>query len=234
MLYLDDYPVDKPTLYRGCKFGYQDVLLGKKHCDSNMTPLQLARKLNEKDLSVKMTCSTTEMHTNSDKGDFIDSTETTKGLNHFLNDDSSTVANCYESDSESTNSRKKVFRKRFGKYPDYRIRFNGIPWMDYDTTDVGSHDENSGGENDVLRTARQSKRTRKKHKSCKPPHIVTDSISSIDESNDEESEQMVVHVTTGRKKRLVKYRRGPDEVQTTSTSASDKESLTGCSLCSSN
>ena len=195
----------------------------------------------EEDESVKMTCggSNVEIYIEKEALDEINpnhsasvGVETIKlcfaeHLNGRLNLDSSGYLGDNEEADEDQNfnvTQNRKYRRKFGVYPYYRIRFNGVKWMSCDSSD---EEGNGRSSQDDCRGSRRLKMASKKYESPKP--IKRNSNPSCDEENDEASEPLVVHVISAKKrKKTVKQK--PDTNSTTSE-ASDVESLTDCSLC---
>ena len=204
----------------------------------------------EGDQSVKMMCSNVQIHIEKDALDELKKFNSTESgaetieslfeehLNHTLNSES-TTASGYLGDDERTSemtrdengNSTKVYRKKFGVYPYYRIRFNGVKWMTYDSSDEEKYDESANL--DECRGPRRVKMTIKESKNPKPSNS-TESCS-YNEGNDEESEPVIVHVISAKKRKMLTKRKlQHEEVDTTASEASDVESLTDCSLCVSN
>ena len=120
---------------------------------------------------------------------------------------------------------KPTYRKKFGVYPQYRIRLNGVKWWThYSSGEESDTDISSTG---LQRGSRKYKNKRQKNESS-PSYL----SSSVDEGDDEESEPVVVHVVSTKKRKLLKKRKFLfEDIDTTASEASDVGSLTDCSLC---
>ena len=120
---------------------------------------------------------------------------------------------------------KPTYRKKFGVYPQYRIRLNGVKWWTHYSSGEESDSEISS--TGLQRGSRKYKNKRQQNKSL-PSYL----SSSIDEGDDEESEPVVVHVVSTKKRKLLKNRKYRfEDIDTTASEASDVGSLTDCSLC---
>ena len=135
-----------------------------------------------------------------------------------------------ETDGNQTNyaNQTKKHRKKFGAYPPYRIRLNGVKWISESSDEEGCSRSVSPGE---FRGLRKLAVGSNKYKNPKPTK--RNSSPSCNEENDEESEPHVTSVK--RQKKLTKLRPGDVDFNSTTSEASDVESLTDCSLvCSDN
>lgn len=147
-------------------------------------------------------------------------------INYLSNTDDDTACDSgYMGDDESkhdlNDNLKKVLRKRFGHYPDYRTRLNGVTWW----TGCSSDDDDHRGFDRKCRKHSVG-RAYEDHK--------TANGSSSDEGNDEDDREPVnVHVLPSKKiKALKKHHMNYEQVvDSTCSEASDVESLTDCSLC---
>lgn len=121
----------------------------------------------------------------------------------------------------------KNFRKQFGVYPEYRIRLNGVRYITIDSSDEDELDES------IHLSEQACRGLRKGNKRSKLPKVTMDSVSSSeDKGNGEESEPVIVHIVSAKKKKLPSKRRfHTEEVDTTASEESDVENLTDCSLC---
>ena len=120
---------------------------------------------------------------------------------------------------------KKVYRKKLGVYPQYRIRLNGVPWRTVDSSDEDTDHETT--------VQRGSKKIDKKNKKLKDSTTIDASSTSYGDGDGEESDPVhVIHVVSSMKRKCFKKRKNHyKDYETTTSEASDKESLTDCSLC---
>ena len=236
------------------------VLMGKLHKIKNSSKHTCVGGIPDifievqKDQSVTITSPTARMHVHieaaaageiADKGSITGDKETTtencfeEQFNEWLDSrfSASFSVSGYigdvEDEREATDGNGNVnrkFRKKFGVYPAYRIRLNGVRYITLDSSDEDELD-------DCLRLPeqayRESRKSRKGNKWSKLPEPILDSVSSSeDKGSGEESEPVVVHIVSTRKKKLPSKRRvHAEDVDTTASEASDVESLTDCSLC---
>ena len=125
---------------------------------------------------------------------------------------------------QSHNAISKKYQKKFGVYPLHRIRYNGVKWISRE----------SSGEEGCSRSINRGGQSRKLKMQVKPsPKAKKGTYTpSCDEDNDEESDSLLIHVTTApKRKRLIRQRSDTADIDSTSSEASDIESLTDCSLC---
>ena len=206
-----------------------------------------------KDQSAKIILPTLEVHIEpgavdelvEELGDFESSTGGEETFEEYcskeeLNEqlDSTAAFSClgYMGDDEGKRNARdrngnfnKNLRKKFGIYPDYRIRLNGVKWRTLESSDEEDLGEDTLAQDEAYRGSRKSKRGKKRSNVSKSTDC--DIISSEDEGDSEESEAVVVHIVAAKKKKMTKRRFQCDEVDTSASEASDVESLTDCSLC---
>ena len=133
-----------------------------------------------------------------------------------------------ETDEDQTNDvnrRKRKQRKRLGVYPRYRTRYNGVKWA------CESSDEEICSSRGVSRCGfRRSKKLGVANTKGEYDNVVKCNSESTCDGENEESGPQMMALQRWKKKAHRKCRSCIVDFNSTSSEASDVESLTDCSL----